>query len=49
MISEGDVDWIVEAFRESLVELGRGRGAAIRGLIKMMRKAPGVVLRESIR
>ena len=48
VISEEDVDWIVEAFRESLVELARGRGAAVRGLIKMMRKAPGVVLREAV-
>ena len=47
VISNEDVDWIVEAFRESLVEIGRGRGAAVRGLLGMLQRAPGVVVRES--
>ena len=47
VISEADVEWIVEAFRESLEELARGRGAAVRGLLGMLQRAPGVVIRES--
>jgi 4-aminobutyrate aminotransferase-like enzyme len=47
VISNEDVDWIVEAFRESLMEIGRGRGAAVRGLLGMLQRAPGVVVRES--
>ena len=48
VIADEDVDWIVEAFRESLQELARGRGAAVRGLLGMLQRAPGVVLRESM-
>lgn len=48
LISNEDVDWIVEAFRSSLIEIGRGRGAAVRGLFGMLQRAPGVVIRESL-
>ena len=49
VISNEDVNWIIEAFRESLVEIGRGRGAAVRGLLGMLQRAPEVVVRESFR
>ena len=48
VISNDDVDWMIDAFRESLAEIGRGRGAAVRGLLGMLQRAPGVVLRESM-
>ena len=49
VISNEDVHWIIEAFRESLVAVGRGRGAAVRGLLGMLQRAPEVVVRESFR
>ena len=49
MIQDEDSDRIVTAFAETLADLRRGRGAAVRGLLEMFRLAPDVVLRESFR
>ena len=49
IIEDEDSDQIVNAFAETLADLRRGRGAAIRGLVEMLRLAPDVVLRESFR
>lgn len=49
IIEDEDSDRIVNAFAETLADLRRGRGAAIRGLAEMLRLAPDVVLRESFR
>ncbi|MEE2971726.1 MAG: hypothetical protein VX672_01250 [Planctomycetota bacterium] len=40
---------LVDPFRDTIADLRRGRGAAIRGLVDMIARALGVVLRESIR
>ena len=49
VLSDDDVDWFVDAFAETLVELSRGRAAAVRGLLRMLVQAPDVVLREAFR
>lgn len=49
VIDDTDADRIVEAFGATLTELRRGRGAALRGFLDMIGRAPGVVLRESVR
>ena len=49
VIDDDDVDRIVEAFAATIADLRRGRGAAIRGLLDMIARAPDVVLRESVR
>ena len=49
VIGESEADLIADALLETLAELGRGRGAAIRGLIDMLSRAPDVVLRETFR
>lgn len=49
VLSDDDVDWFVDAFAQTLVELSRGRAAAVRGLLRMLVQAPDVVLREAFR
>ena len=49
VIDQSDIDWIVNAFEESLRGLAAGRLADFRGLIKMARNARGVLAREVIR
>ena len=49
VIDQADADHLVSAFRETVADLRRARGAAIRGLIDMIARAPDVVWRESLR
>jgi hypothetical protein len=49
VIEADDADRIIDAFASTVADLRRGRGAAIRGLIDMLSRAPDVVLRESTR
>ena len=49
VIGESDLDWIVNAFEESLRSLAAGRVADFRGLVTMARNARGVLAREVIR
>ena len=49
VIDQADADRLVSAFRETVADLRRARGAAIRGLIDMIARAPDVVWRESLR
>jgi hypothetical protein len=49
VIGESEADLIADALLETLADLRRGRGAAIRGLIDMLSRAPDVVLRETFR
>ncbi|MCH2161291.1 MAG: hypothetical protein MK085_05405, partial [Phycisphaerales bacterium] len=49
VIDDTDLDWIVNAFEESLRGLASGRLADLRGLFSMARNARGVLAREVIR
>lgn len=49
VIEDADADAMVAAFGDTLADLRRGRGAALRSLLDMLGRAPGVVVRESLR
>ena len=49
VIDDGDVDWIVDAFRNTLQTMAGGKVADLRGLASMVRNAGDVVLRELVR
>ena len=49
VIDDGDVDWIVDAFRNTLQTMAGGKVADLRGLASMERNAGDVVLRELVR
>ena len=49
VVTDDDVDWFTTGLESTLRELARGRGAAVRGLLQMLVRAPDVVVREAFR